>query len=95
MDKINIYRLGEVSIVFNLSMKRIVEFLLRKGYVVEKNKSSVISCEVFNLLKNEFSKNKVSDKFVSVSLKRKNEKYKATLGKPGNYGKLIYIKMNS
>lgn len=96
MEKQNIYRLGEIANLLNLSMKRIVDFLERKGYVIEKKKTSIIPSHLFSLIKNEFSNNKddVKNK-TSSSVKKRNEKFKPTLGKPGNYGKLIYIRKKS
>ena len=85
------YYLGEVSDSLNISMKKISEYLKTKGYVLSVSRGNIIPSAAFDLLVKEFI-DKSAKNIKSRSSKNINEKFKPTLGEPGNYSKLIYIR---
>lgn len=52
------YRLSDIANQFNLGTYTIVEFLAKKGFVIEPNPNSKIDEEMYALLLDQFTKEK-------------------------------------
>ena len=74
----NSVRLNKVIREFNISLERVVEFLLSKGHEIDARPTSKISNEQYSLLSHEFSSDR-SSKVESHDLSEEKKKEKEEL----------------